>query len=218
MKNLAQKFLTADEFEQINSAVEAAEKLTAGEIVCMVQSSSYRYPMSEVIGAATLALPTALALTPLVGGWFWLGTQNMWIFLSILLPSIAVFHWVVKHCPWLKRIFISSREIAEEVEEAAVTGFFRHGLYRTKDGTGILIYISVFERKVWVLADRGIDAKVPSDHWQSVVAAITQGIRNKQPAASICMAIQTIGRTLAEHFPVAPDDTNELDNIIITDS
>ena len=44
MKNLAQKFLTADEFEQINSAVEAAEKLTAGEIVCMVQSSSYRYP------------------------------------------------------------------------------------------------------------------------------------------------------------------------------
>jgi putative membrane protein len=217
MKNLAQKFLTAGEYEQINAAVEAAEKLTAGEIVCMVQSTSYHYPMSDVIGAATLALPAALALTPLVGGWLWLGTQNMWIFLSILVPALALCHWVVKNCPWLKRIFISSREIAEEVEEAAVTNYFKHGLYRTKDSTGILIFVSVFERKVWVLADHGIDAKVSSDHWRSVVAGITEGIRNKQAAASICQAIQTIGRTLAEHFPVAPDDTNELDNVIIAD-
>jgi len=218
MKNLAQKFLTSGEYDQINAAVAAAEKKTAGEIVCMIQSASYHYPMSDVIGAATLALPAALALTPLVGGRLWLGTQNMWIFLSILVLAFAIGLWVVKYCPWIKRIFISDREIAEEVEEAAITNFFKHGLYRTKDGTGILIFISVFERKVWVLADRGIDAKVPSDHWQSVVAGITDGIRSKQAAASICLAIQTIGRTLAEHFPVAPDDTDELENVIISDS
>jgi putative membrane protein len=106
----------------------------------------------------------------------------------------------------------------EEVEEAAVTSFFKHGLYRTKDGTGILIFISVFERKVWVLADAGIDAKVSSDHWDSVVAGITEGIRNHRAAAAICMAVDTIGRTLAEHFPVAPDDINELENVIVTDS
>jgi putative membrane protein len=217
MKNLAQKFLTDGEYEQIDAAVASAEKLTAGEIVCMVQSASYHYPMSDVIGAATLSLPAALALTPLVGGWLWLGTQNLWVFLSILVPAIALCHWVVKNCPWLKRIFISNREIAEEVEEAAVTSFFKHGLYRTKDGTGILIFISVFERKVWVLADRGIDAKVSSDHWKSVVDGISDGIRKKQAAASICQAIQTIGRTLGEHFPVAADDTNELDNIIIAE-
>lgn len=217
MKNLAQKFLTAREYDQINAAVEAAEKLTAGEIVCMVQSASYHYPMSEVIGGATLALPTALVLTPLVGGWLWLGTQNMWIFLSILAPVFVLCHWLVRSCPWLKRLFISKREITEEVEEAAVTSFFKHGLYRTKEGTGILIFISVFERKVWVLADKGIDAKVSSDHWQSVVADITQGIRDKQAAASICRAIETIGRTLATHFPVAPDDINELENIIVAD-
>jgi putative membrane protein len=98
-----------------------------------------------------------------------------------------------------------------------VTSFFKHGLYRTKDGTGILIFISVFERKVWVLADRGIDAKVSVDHWRSVVGGITEGIRNNQAAAAICMAVDTIGRTLAEHFPVAPDDINELENVIVTD-
>jgi putative membrane protein len=218
MKNLAQKFLTAKEYEQINAAVEEAEKSTAGEIVCMVHTTSYHYPMSDVIGGAALAMPTALALTPPVGGWLWIGTQNMWVFLSILVPAFALGYWIVKHIPWLKRIFISNREMAEEVEEAAVTSFFKHGLYRTKDGTGILIFISVFERKVWVLADGGIDAKVSGDHWRSVVASITEGIRNNQAAAAICLAVDTIGQTLAEHFPVAPDDINELENVIVTDS
>lgn len=218
MKNIAQKFLTAAEYESINAAVKAAEKKTAGEIVCMIQSTSYHYPMSNVIGAAALALPAALALTPLVGGWLWLGTQNMWLFISMLTLFFTLGHWIVKHTPLLKRIFISDREMAEEVEEAAVNSFFKYGLYRTKEGTGILIFMSVFERKVWVLADQGINAKVPSDHWRTVVTGITEGIRNGQAAESICLAIRSVGKTLAEHFPVAPDDTNELDNIIITDS
>lgn len=218
MKNLAEKFLTAEEYKQINAAVEKAEKSTSGEIVCMVHSASYHYPMSNVIGAAALSLPAALALTPLVGGWLWIGTQNMWVFLSVLVPAFVLGHWVVKHIPWLKRIFISNREMAEEVEEAAVTSFFKHGLYRTKDGTGILLFISVFERKVWVLADRGIDVKVSSDHWRSVVAGITEGIRIKQAATAICLAVDTVGRTLSEYFPVAPDDINELENVIVTDN
>jgi putative membrane protein len=218
MQNLAEKFLTAEEYQQINTAVEKAEQSTAGEIVCMVHAASYHYPMSNVIGAAALSLPAALALTPLLGGWLWIGTQNMWVFLSILAPVYLLGHWVVKHVPWLKRIFISNREIEEEVEEAAITSFFNRGLYRTRDGTGILIFISVFERKVWVLADAGIDAKVANDHWDSVVAGITAGIRKNQAAAAICRAVDTIGLTLAEHFPVAPDDIDELENVIVSDS
>ena len=216
MKHLAQRFLTPEEYERINEAVETAEKSTSGEIVCMIHSASYHYPMSNVIGAATLALPTALILTPLVGGWLWIGTQDMWIFLSMFMPVFLLGHWVIKHIPWLKRIFVSDREMDEEVEEAAVTSFFKHGLYRTKDGTGILIFISVFERKVWILADQGINAKVSDNHWASVVSTMTEGIRNNQATPAICLAIRTIGQTLAEHFPVAPDDINELDNVIIT--
>ena len=39
-----------------------------------------------------------------------------------------------------------------------------------------------------------------------------------QAAAAICMAVDTIGQTLAEHFPVAPDDVNELENVIVEDT
>ncbi len=59
------------------AAVKEAEKLTSGEIVPMVVSASYRYPMANVIGAAVLAHPISLMLTPLVGGRLWVGTQNM---------------------------------------------------------------------------------------------------------------------------------------------
>ena len=103
----------------------------------------------------------------------------------------------------------------EEVREAAVTRFFSQGLYRTRDETGVLILISVFEHTVWVIADRGINAKVKEGQWDEIVAMITTGIRQKRPAESICEAVQKVGDILAEHFPIKSDDTNELRNIIV---
>ncbi len=215
MKDLARRFLSEEEKKQIEAAVSQAEKKTSGEIVCLIQSASYHYPMAQVLGGTAMALPAALALTPYIGGRLWLGTQNMWLFVSIFCLLFAIFYLLVKHTPPLKRWFISQREIDEEVEEAAVTSFFRHGLYRTRDATGVLIFISVFEHKVWVLADHGINAKVPEGQWDTIVAAIKDGIKAGQPAQAICQAVESAGRTLAEHFPVRPDDTDELDNLIL---
>ena len=215
MKNLAQRFLTEQELERIESAVTKAEKKTAGEIVCMIESSSYAYPMANVIGAAVLGLPLSLLAAPLLGGLLWLGTNNMWLFVGIFGIMFFIFYWFVGHTAWLKRFFISKREIEEEVEEAAITNFFSHGLYRTRDATGILIYISVFEHKVWVLADHGINEKVPEGQWDEIVSKITNGIKEKRVADAICEAVDAIGTMLQTHFPVKADDTDELRNVII---
>lgn len=217
MKDLAKKFLTQQAYEQINAAVESAEAKTSGEIVCMIQSASYHYPMANVLGASALALPSALILTPLIGGWLWLGTQNVWLFLSLFAPLFILGYLLVQNVPRLKRRFISPREINEEVEEAAITCFHRHGLYRTRDATGVLIFISVFEHKVWVLADHGINAKIEQDAWQSIVQTITGGIKNGRPAEAICAAVESVGNLLEAHFPIKPDDQNELENVIVID-
>ncbi len=218
MRDLAERFLTSDEQKQVERAVAEAEKKTSGEIVCLISSASYHYPMALVLGATALTLPLALVLTPLVGGHFWLGTQNMWLFLSLFGLLFCLFYFVVRQTPGIKRGFISRREIDEEVEEAAVTNFFRHGLYRTRDATGVLIYISVFERKVWLLADHGINAKVDAGQWDGIVADVTAGIKEGRPAQAICRAVESLGDVLAVHFPVRPDDIDELDNIIIDKS
>ena len=215
MKDLAKQFLTDDERARVTATVQEAEKLTAGEIVVMIISASYHYPMANVIGAAVFALPLALMFTVMVGEWLWIGGQNMWLFIGFLTVLFILFHEVIKRTPWLKRLFISEREINAEVEEAAITNFFNEGLYRTRDETGVLVLISVFEHKVWVLADKGINTKVQAGQWDDIVKIIVDGIKQKRRAGSICEAIEKIGNLLKDHFPVKPDDTDELKNLII---
>lgn len=215
MRDLTKQFLSESERDQIVSAVQTAEKETSGEIVPMIVSASYHYPLADVLGGVTLALAPALLLTAPIGGWLWLGHQNMWIFIGLFTLFFIIAQAVVKRIPVLKRFFISNRELDEEVEEAAVTAFFRHGLYRTRDATGVLLFISVFERKVWVLADEGINRKVAPNQWSDIVALVIDGIKQNRQGEAICEAVQRMGTTLKEHFPIRPDDEDELESLII---
>ena len=217
MKDLAQQFLSDADRATIAAAVEAAEKKTSGEIVPMVVSTSYDYPMSDLIGGASLALPATFLLTPLVGGWLWIGTWNLWVFLGLFSLLFLAGQALVRRSLILKRFFISNRELDAEVEEAAVTSFFKKGLYRTRAETGILIFISVFEHRVWVLADRGINRKVAPGQWDEIVALIVQGIKQKRGAEAICEAVEKVGTLLADYFPVQEDDRDELTNLIVED-
>lgn len=216
MGELAQQFLTQAEQQRVREAVQEAEKRTAGEIVVMVVSASHHYPMAGVRGAL-LALAPALALTPLIGGWLWLGHANLWVFLAlaaVLGPAGAA---LVGRIPSLKRLLATRSEIDEEVREAAVSCFFNNRLYCTRDQSGVLVFISLLERKVWVLADKGIAERVGQDVWDQTVATITEGIRRRRACPAICAAVERVGRLLADHFPPRPDDTDELKGLILED-
>jgi putative membrane protein len=215
MRNLAESFLSETDRKRIESVVAATEKRTAGEIACMIVSASYHYAMADVLGATAFALPLALLATHFLGGWLWIGTRNMWLFLGLFALLFALLGGLIRRSPTLKRLFVSRREIDEEVEEAAVTAFFKKGLYRTRHANGVLLFISVFEHKVWLLADIGIHEKVPQEEWNRLVGRVTRGIRSGQSTDAICKAIQEIGDLLFTHFPIKPDDTDELDNLII---
>jgi len=216
MKNLAEKFLDASEREKIQEAVKKAECRTSGEIVPMVVSASYHYPMADILGGVVLALPVSIILSYFLGGLLWIGSSNMWLFMGIFCAVFILFHQLVKRVVPLKRVFVSDGEIEEEVQEAALTGFFNKELYRTRDETGVLIFISVFEHKVWILADRGINAKVATGQWDTVVTHIVDGIKKDRQADAICEAVAEVGEMLAANFPPRDDDVDELDNLIIS--
>ena len=217
MRNLAQEFMSGDDRSRLDDCIRQAEKKTSGEIVVMVVSSSYHYPQADAIGGVFFALPAALALMPLIGGWLWTGTQNVWVFLGLFFILFPIAREVVKRTLWLKRRFISTKEIDVEVNEAALSAFFKEGLYRTRDATGVLVLISVFERWVCVLADRGINERLTPDVWEKVVESIVNGIKKHRQADAICEGVGKIGQILAAHFPIKPDDTDELKSVIIGD-
>ncbi|MGA1870335.1 MAG: TPM domain-containing protein [bacterium] len=209
MRDLTQSFLNTEEKNKIIECVKKVEQVTSGEIVPMIVSASHDYASADILGGMALSLFVSILATVLMG------SENMWTFLALFCVLFIILYEIVKRVPFLKRLFISSHEMEEEVEEEAFTSFFKKGLYKTKDHTGILIFISVFERKVWVLADTGINDKVESAVWNDIVITIIQGIKNGTQGEAICKAIDKCATILKDHFPVKADDKDELDNLII---
>jgi len=170
---------------------------------------SYTYPRSELIGAGGLALACGLFVSWAFGG------ESIWWFLAVFLPAMLLFYWLIRQIPGLKRLLIHPEEMGVEVHEKALVSFLEHGLHETRDRTGILILISLFERRVQVLADSGINAKVAEQTWDEIVSLITTGLKKGDACAALCQAISRCGELLQDHFPVRADDTNELPNLII---
>ncbi|HEX5682105.1 MAG TPA: TPM domain-containing protein [Desulfobacterales bacterium] len=215
MRDPVKTFLTEAELEQIETCVREVERTTRGEIVVLVAPGSHHYPVADLRGAATFAIPAAVVLARTVGPLLWAGPHDLWIFLGFFFPLFFFCREIVTRLPRLKRLFVSEKEMGHEVREAATIQFFLKGLFRTREETGVLIYLSVFEGKVWVLGDRGVDAAVPPGFWQGVVDQVVAGVKEGRPAAAICTAVGRIRDVLVEKFPVAPDNTNELPNLIV---
>ena len=215
MSTLAQQFLTKDEQLQVSEANRLAEGRTSGEIVPMIVSQSHDYPMASVVGAVFFSLPLALLLTPYITAPLWLGHQDMWILLVLFCLLALPTHALIKRSVIVKRFFLNTHQVDEEVQEAAVTAFFGEKLYKTKAENGILIFISVLERRVWILADNGINTRIKQQEWQEIVDLITRGIRGKRQCAALCEAISRVGDILEKHFPLEADDRDELHNLII---
>ena len=215
MQTLAEQFLTDEERQQVDEATQRAEGLTSGEIVPMIVSESHAYPLAPIVGAVICALPLSLLLTPFIAAPLWLGHRDMWIFLALFCLLALPAHALIKRSASLKRLFLSKNQVDEEVGEAAVTAFFGEKLYKTREENGILIFISVLERRVWILADSGINQRIDQREWQEIVDLITRGIREKRQCAAICEAIDRVGEILREHFPISDDDRNELHNLIV---
>ena len=86
---------------------------------------------------------------------------------------------------------------------------------RTKDNTGILIFVLFEERQFYVLADKAINEVFTQDTWVSVTETIRSNFGKGEFANGLIKAVALIGDTLKTHFPIKPDDVNEISNKII---
>jgi len=215
INSLAACFFSKDEQDRISDAVHQAELKTSGELVPMLVCASHTYPLAAIRAASLVAFITALLAGPLLAEMFWLEPSNLWVFLGIFIPVFLAVNFLVSSNPRFKRWFLFKDEIDAEVQNAAFAAFFTERLYKTKDANGILIFISLLEHRAWVIADSGINERIPKEQWQDAVAVITQGIREQKQCQALCEAIGMIGDILEKEFPVQDDDVNELHDLII---
>ncbi len=92
----------------------------------------------------------------------------------------------------------------------AVEVFERLGMHRTAERHGVLIYAAVEDRKLAVIGDAGIHARVGEAFWRRLVADVTVHFREARPRAGFLHAVRDVGQALRRHFPRRPDDPNEL--------
>lgn len=207
----AEDFFTPEEQERIRRGVEAAESSTSGEIATMVvaHSDSYREAgtLASVLGAASAALLVAIAS----------GHVTIWSYLPVVMILYLPVHWLVSVVPAFKRPFIATARLNEAVKERAVRAFYEKRLYRTRHETGILIFISIFERKVWILGDSGINAKIPAESWLELVRMLTSGLKEGRACDALCEVVCRCGEELSRHFPREDDDINELQDEILSE-
>lgn len=235
MKIKASELFSPEEKECIANSINKAESETSGEIAIMVLDSSDSYSEAETFGAFVLSGLFSLILELIISysigsgpGWGNGGSgfphgfladatksASIWTYIPMVFLFYFVFKFMLSKAPEIKILFMSRRRIEEAVRERALMAFYEKGLYKTRDETGILIFISLLEHKVWILGDRGINAKIEPDFWGKIAAEFSAGIGKNECGKAACQAISKCGEELARHFPIKKDDTNELPDEVI---
>lgn len=200
--------LTQSDRDKISQAVLDAEKLTTGEIVPMIVAQSDDYPGARW----RLAIVTALLFGFLA--YFFLGDFDPAWILWVQIPGLYIGYWLGTFGAIL-RPFLESSKVDEEVHQRALQAFFSRDLHATKDRTGILIMASLFEHRVEILADTGINAKVAKDTWQEIMADMIGRIKSEDLTEGFCIAVRECGEVLAKDFPGTHDNPDEISNKLI---
>jgi len=102
-----------------------------------------------------------------------------------------------------------------DIRSLAEKEFYRLNMHQTRDKTGILLFFLLGERQFHIVADQGINEKVEHNVWNEVSSEIQKNFRNGYFSKGIISGIERVGNILEEHFPIKPDDKNELTNKVV---
>ena len=196
---------------RVAEAVRRAEALSRGQIVPVVVGRSDAYPEARWRGGLLAA--AAITAILLVAG------------VPVTAAELPVFQVAAGAlgallATWdpVARLLSGQRAMDEAVRARALRAFHEHGLHRTQEGTGVLVFASLFEHQAVVLGDHGIHARM-GDDWNQVVGAVAAGLRAGEPARGFVDAVAMCGARLAQHFPrdpAAQPPPNELEDAIRT--
>jgi putative membrane protein len=189
--------LTHADHETVSAAIHAAEQRTSGQIVCVLAHASSDYAYAPILWASVLAL---LAPWPLITFTPW---SVQWIYL-IQLGVFIVAGLVFSLTP-LRLALVPRAVRRARAHRAALEQFVVRRVARTKNRTGVLIFVSLAERYARIIADEAIAQKVPNSEWQTAIDALTAHMRDGRIAQGLAAAIERCGAVLAAHAP--PDGT-----------
>ena len=219
--------LTAEDHAKVSAAIASAERRSDGEIVAVATELSDSYHDVALHWALAVMIGTMAvfaAFPQLLHFWFglffggWRPEPSLGELLMLLLVlSVAKFTVALLLLKWmpLRLALTPAATKTRRTRRRAITIFKAGAERRTVGRTGILIYLSMGERRAEIVADEAIVQVTEPATWGEAMAALVTEVKAGRPADGMVAAIALVGEVLATHFPRSADDSNEIPDKLI---
>lgn len=219
-KTLKSAGLTEQDMLAIGEAVGKAEKHTNGEIAAALTPASHDYSFSELLFSLIMGAIVCAVLTVFSGGIFTWAQSLFWVDVpawfmpgfigGISFIAIVLCFWLA-NIPAIDRLVVPKAYRSLAVYRRALRHFTESGVYDTKEQSGILIFVSLLEREVRIIADRGICSKIEQSKWDAIASQLAAGFaKGSSSEKALIHAVEQCGELLARHFPPLKENPNEL--------
>jgi putative membrane protein len=213
--------------DRIAAAVAKAEAASDGEIVTIVapRSDAYHDVGLHYAVLAMLLAPVGAAIVPqswidrwttLMFGWG--AAADFRLVMLLLLAKMIFLFLVVRYAlAWMpaRMALTPNGTKHRRVRRRAVEMFHATCAQRTKGGTGILLYLSLLERRAEIVADEAIHSRTEPEVWGEAMAALVTEIKAGRPGEGMVQAVEKIGDVLAKCLPPQSENPNELPDRLI---
>jgi len=198
------------ERERVRSAIAKAEQSTSGELVVVVLERSDAHLSARLFAALNLALLVSFAVA------LAFVSAPPLALVGVLALACGAGFVLASALPALSRSFASEAQATRAASEQALVEFQAQGLHETAGRTGVLVFVSLYERCAIVLGDKGIHAEVGDAHWARARDLLLEAAADNRLCEGLVAAVEECGRVLSEKFPARAGDRNELaDHLVV---
>jgi putative membrane protein len=187
----------------LTERVKKIETTTDAELVLIVRARSGPYRHADYLFGALLAFVSLLFLLFLP-----VDFHQYWVAIDVaLLFVIGAF--LSSRSNLLRRLLTTEKFRSEAVRTVAGAMFYEAGIANTSAEMGVLIYLSILERRLELIADRGVLKGVNALEWNQLLFELHEAGKKAEPA-TLLSGLTALGGLLATHLPATGENPNEL--------
>jgi len=189
--------------ETLTNCVRKIETATDAEVVLVVRGGSGVYRHADYLFGVVLAFGVLLFLlfSPFDFHQYWVAIDVALLFV------LGTF--VTSRSNALRRLLTTEKFRAEAVRNSAAALFYEAGIANTSAEMGLLIYVSILERRLELIADRGVLKGVNALEWNEALFDLHEAGKNPEPH-TLLAEVENLGVLLAKHLPATGENPNEL--------
>jgi len=193
-------------FETLTKVVAEVEAKTSADIVVAVEPRSGNYRDVD------FAVGAVVALVALAAALYDPARHPEPLILLDVVVLFALGAWISSAWPAVRRAFTSRRRREAQVRAGAEAAYYDERVGGTTSRTGVLVYLSLLERQLLVLADQGITNAVAANAWNACVVDLRRLGKAPDASKALLEGIRELGEVLASVLPATPGHEHELPN------